>query len=82
MNGSLSGVAYGLNSYVAVGTGGAILQSDSTINGIVDFNGDRKSDILWQNTDGTLAMWLMNGTTVGPGSGGFAVVPSAWQIKP
>jgi hypothetical protein len=27
-----------------------------------DFNGDGKSDILWRATDGTLAMWLMNGT--------------------
>jgi hypothetical protein len=26
-------------------------------------------------------MWFMNGTTVGSGSGGFAVVPNAWQIK-
>jgi hypothetical protein len=27
-----------------------------------DFNVDGKSDILWRATDGTLAMWLMNGT--------------------
>jgi len=27
-------------------------------------------------------MWLMDGTTVGAGSGGFTVVPSVWQIKP
>jgi membrane-bound lytic murein transglycosylase B len=26
-----------------------------------DFNGDGKADILWQNTDGSLAIWLMNG---------------------
>jgi hypothetical protein len=51
------------------------------LSGIGDFDGDRKSDILWQNTDGTVAIWFMNGTTVGPGSGGVALVPSAWQIK-
>ncbi|MGC2524503.1 MAG: VCBS repeat-containing protein [Stellaceae bacterium] len=28
-----------------------------------DFNGDRKSDILWQNTNGQAAVWLMNGAT-------------------
>jgi hypothetical protein len=28
-----------------------------------DFNADRKSDILWQNTDGKAAIWLMNGAT-------------------
>ena len=27
-----------------------------------DFNADGKSDILWQNTNGQAAIWLMNGT--------------------
>jgi hypothetical protein len=26
---------------------------------IADFNGDGKSDILWQHTDGRTAIWLM-----------------------
>jgi hypothetical protein len=29
-----------------------------------DFNGDSHSDILWQNTDGTPAVWLTDGTTL------------------
>ena len=29
-----------------------------------DFNGDGKADILWQNDDGTPAVWLMDGTAV------------------
>ncbi|HEY4920634.1 MAG TPA: VCBS repeat-containing protein, partial [Xanthobacteraceae bacterium] len=29
-----------------------------------DFNGDGKSDILFQNSDGTPEVWLMNGTSV------------------
>jgi large repetitive protein len=29
-----------------------------------DFNGDGKSDILWRNDYGSLALWQMNGTTV------------------
>jgi hypothetical protein len=33
--------------------------------GTGDFNGDGKSDILWQNTnDGTPAIWEMNGTSI------------------
>ena len=32
--------------------------------GTGDFNGDGKSDILWQNTNGQAAIWEMNGTTV------------------
>jgi hypothetical protein len=31
--------------------------------GTGDFNGDGDADILWQNTDGQAAIWLMNGTT-------------------
>ena len=27
-----------------------------------DFNGDGKADVLWQNTSGSRAIWLMNGT--------------------
>ena len=47
-----------------------------------DFNGDGKSDILWQGSDGTPAIWLMDGTnavTVGA-VGPFNPGPS-WQIK-
>jgi predicted nucleic acid-binding Zn ribbon protein len=29
-----------------------------------DFNGDNKSDILWRNNDGSVAIWQMNGATV------------------
>ena len=29
-----------------------------------DFNGDGKADILWQNDDGTPAVWLMDGTSI------------------
>jgi Tol biopolymer transport system component len=29
-----------------------------------DFNGDGKADLLWSNTNGDTAIWLMNGTTV------------------
>jgi serralysin len=34
------------------------------VEGAGDFNGDGKSDILWQNDSGQAAIWLMNGTTV------------------
>ena len=31
--------------------------------GAADYNGDGKSDILWQNDNGQASIWLMNGTT-------------------
>ena len=54
------------------------------IKGTGDFNGDGKSDIIWQGENGTAAMWLMDGpnaTFVGAvGLVGFNPGPS-WEIK-
>ena len=48
-------------SWKAIGTG--------------DFNGDGKSDILWQNADGQAAIWEMNGTNILSGCCGG---PQSW----
>jgi FG-GAP-like repeat/FG-GAP repeat len=45
-----------------------------------DFNGDGKSDILWRNDNGNIALWQMNGTTVTTTSTVATAVPTAWQI--
>jgi hypothetical protein len=48
--------------------------------GVGDFNGDGKADILWQNnTNGNLAIYLMNGTTI-TSSATFANLPSGWSV--
>jgi hypothetical protein len=46
-----------------------------------DFNGDHMSDILWRDTSGNTAVWLMNGTTILPDSAGFGNVPGVWTIQ-
>jgi hypothetical protein len=43
-----------------------------------DFNGDKNSDILWRNTDGSIALWQMNSSTVTPSSVGS--LTSDWKI--
>jgi hypothetical protein len=46
-----------------------------------DFNDDGKSDILWQNSDGTPGIWLMNGLTA-TAMGAVGTNPGpAWVIK-
>ena len=50
-------------SWTAIGTG--------------DFNHDRHSDILWQNTNGQAAIWEMNGTNQIAG-GSAAGRPQSW----
>jgi hypothetical protein len=46
-----------------------------------DFNGDGKADILWQNTDGTSAVWLMNGTSLISGAN-VGDPGSSWHVVP
>jgi large repetitive protein len=45
-----------------------------------DFNGDKKSDILWRKNDGTVALWQMNGSTVTTGSYVTPTLDSTWKI--
>jgi hypothetical protein len=53
-----------------------------TIRATADFNGDRRADIVWQNTNGSLLVWLMNGRiktgelTITPGS-----VNGQWRLS-
>ncbi|MBF0317160.1 MAG: VCBS repeat-containing protein, partial [Nitrospirae bacterium] len=51
------------------------------IKDVGDYNGDGKSDILWQNTqNGLIYIWFMNGYTI-QGSKQVGLVPdSDWQI--
>jgi len=44
-----------------------------------DFSADGKADILWRNSDGSVAIWLMDGLTQASG-GGLGVVPTSWTI--
>src|SRR5258707_15137311 len=44
-----------------------------------DFNGDGHSDLLWRNTSGAVAIWLMNGTSV-IGSAVLGTVTTDWTI--
>jgi len=48
----------------------------------VAFNSDGKSDILWQSSDGSPAIWLMDGmSTVGIGNAGSFNPGPSWQVK-
>jgi hypothetical protein len=52
-----------------------------SIVGTGDFNGDGKSDILWRDSSGNVAIWEMNGTTISNAPTSFvANVPGNWSI--
>jgi probable HAF family extracellular repeat protein len=44
-----------------------------------DFNGDGKSDIVWQDASGNTAVWLMNGAAVSS-TGGLGNVATTWSV--
>jgi hypothetical protein len=47
-----------------------------------DYNGDGKSDIIWQDSSGNVAIWEMSGTTVLNGSSSFVSnVAGQWTIQ-
>jgi hypothetical protein len=47
-----------------------------------DFNNDGMADILWQDTLGNVALWLMNGITISNGGNAFVVnIPGQWSIQ-
>ncbi|MBC7768807.1 MAG: VCBS repeat-containing protein, partial [Phycisphaerales bacterium] len=46
---------------------------------IGDYNGDGRDDIVWHNTDGSLALWIMNGFSV-TSQTIIAVVPTEWGL--
>lgn len=46
----------------------AVTDLDWKVAGIVDVNGDRSADIIWQHQDGRLAVWAMNGTNLMTGA--------------
>ena len=51
------------------------------VKGSGDFNGDGKDDILWQGSDGTAAIWLMNGTTAVTVTAVGSNPGPSWEIK-
>jgi len=51
------------------------------VKGAGDFNGNGKSDILWQNDNGQAAIWLMDGTTELSGAFVGGNPGPSWHVK-
>jgi hypothetical protein len=51
------------------------------VSGVGDFDGDGKSDLLWRHDNGTIAVWLMNGTSLATISAfDPPAIDPAWKI--
>jgi VCBS repeat protein len=59
-----------------------VMTSIFTVDTPFDFNANGLSDILWQGSDGTPALWLMNGTSaVSVGAAGSFNPGPSWHVK-
>jgi ELWxxDGT repeat protein len=45
-----------------------------------DFNGDGKSDLLWQNSSGEVVIWVLNGTSL-HAAGSLGNPGASWHVK-
>jgi serralysin len=72
----------GTTLVAGTGLNSTVPQAGWHIAGLADFNGDHKSDILWRNDSGTLALWEMDGPLItNAATSGIASAPDAsWHI--
>jgi hypothetical protein len=59
---------------------GAAVDSAWVVQGIADYNGDARADILWRHSDGQVAVWFMAGARF-LGDSYPRMVDQSWRIK-
>ncbi len=68
------------NGQVTSSSGLGTVTSNFVVQGVGDFNGDGKIDILWRDTNsGALSIWFTNGTQVTSGAL-VGTLPSNWSV--
>jgi hypothetical protein len=72
MNGATALYTSSLNPYPIVDNTWKIASTN-------DFNGDKKTDVLWRNDNGALAIWQMNGSTT-LSNKVFSSIDSTWKL--
>ena len=69
-----------LNAQVASATVLGTVTSNFAVQGVGDFNGDGKIDILWRDTNsGALSIWFTNGTQV-TSAASVGTLSSNWSV--
>ena len=79
-------VEWNMNGSAIIGSGdvtagGTAVHPDASwsVAGVGDFDGNGASDILWRNTNGSVAVWSMNGSQI-VASGGEMGPDASWSV--
>jgi autotransporter-associated beta strand protein len=80
----MNGTALKSAAYVTAPAGVDVSMSDTNwqVQGLSDFDGDGKADVLWRHASGRTQLWLMNGQLGLAGSGDTAAQTDAtWRFQ-
>ena len=60
----------------------AVIPTTWHVDGVGDFNGDGRDDLIWRNDNGTFTTWLAqpNGGFVSNDANSITVLPTNWQV--
>jgi serralysin len=82
---TMNGPALTSSTLLTSGGNAVTLSSAWSVDGVADFNGDGKADILMGNSNGTFADWTMNGSQIASSQlltaqGATETLSSAWSV--
>ena len=82
---TMNGSAISSSTLLTSGGNAVTLSSAWSVDGVADFNGDGKADILMGNSNGTFADWTMNGSQIASSQlltaqGATETLSSAWSV--
>jgi hypothetical protein len=69
-----------MNGLTVVSTQQVLGAGGWSVKRVQDLDGDGKADLVWEHTDGSVAVWLMDGTAMVSGQGVIGPA-TGWSVS-